>query len=284
MRENSPSSTASWVAAARGLGTLWPDDVRLADDPYGTAFADSRVTKLLARTRAARPIVMAPGFGTWVAYMQVRTRVFDDLARAIAAKPGAQVVLLGAGYDCRALRLPELARVPVFEVDHPATQQFKRDVLAKLHASSPSRYLTWNFEQQPMAELPGALAELGLDLAKPVLTIWEGVTMYLTDEAIDASLHAIRAWSAPGSRLAMLYAPRTVYAKPSLASRLVAAAVRRRGEPFRWGITPDALRPFLAERGFTVEIDRSIEDAARELLPARLAALVRHGSRYAVAS
>jgi methyltransferase (TIGR00027 family) len=284
MRENSPSSTASWVAAARGLGTLWPADVRLADDPYGTAFADSRVTKLIARTRAARPLVMAPGFGTWVAYMQVRTRVFDDLARAIAQQPGAQVVLLGAGYDCRALRLPELAHVPVFEVDHPATQQFKRDVLAKLHASSPSRYLTWNFEQQAMAELPGALAELGLDLGKPVLTIWEGVTMYLTEDAIDASLRAIRAWSAPGSQLGMLYASRERFDKPSLASRIVATAVRGMGEPFKWGITPEALRPFLAERGFTVDVDRSIEEAARDLLPANLAALVRGGSRYAVAS
>jgi methyltransferase (TIGR00027 family) len=135
-----------------------------------------------------------------------------------------------------------------------------------------------------MAELPGALAELGLDLAKPVLTIWEGVTMYLTEPAIDASLRAIRAWSAPGSQLGMLYASRETYHNPSLTSRLVAAAVRRRGEPFRWGTTPDALRPFLAERGFTVEVDRSISEAGHELLPAHLAALVRHGSRYAVAS
>ncbi len=285
MKDEVPSQTAAWVAAARGLGMQLPAEVRIADDPFGAAFTDSRMLRLLARSRIGGTIVSRPGLGTWVLYMQVRTRVLDDVARAFArSRAGAQVVLLGAGYDTRALRLPELAGVPVFEVDHPTTQRHKRAVLDELHAASPARYLTWNFEAQPLAELPGALAELGLDLAAPVLTIWEGVTMYLTEDAIAASLRAIRAWSAPASQLALTYFAKAELERPSLASRGIAKLVARHGEPFRWGSSPEALAPFLAEHGFTVDIDRSINVAAHELLPARLATFVRGGSRYAVAS
>ena len=76
---------------------------------------------------------------------------------------GRQVVLLGAGYDTRALRLPELADATVLEVDHPATQGRKRSVLAKLGADSPARYVTWDFETRAMEDLPDVLEEAGLD-------------------------------------------------------------------------------------------------------------------------
>ena len=316
MRSDAPSTTAAFVAAARELGMLLPDGVRIADDPYGAAFAGSKLPRLLARSRVGAPLVQLPGLGTWVSYMQVRTRVFDDVVRAFVARDArAQVVLLGAGYDCRALRLPELAHVPVFEVDHPTTQGHKRTVLAKLGTRSPAHYLTWNFEDRPMAELPDALAAAGLDRTAPVLTIWEGVTTYLTEAAIDASLRAIRAWSPageasgarseprsgersgprsggraneqtspPGSALALTYMTMGRVVPKSLATRVVATFVRSRGEPFRWGSTPEVLAPFLAERGFTVTRDRSFDDVAHELLPPRLAHLVRRGSRFAVAS
>jgi methyltransferase (TIGR00027 family) len=266
---------------------LLPDGVRLADDPYGAAFGHTRLSRVLLLAKpVGQKLVMSHGLGTWISYMQVRTRVLDDVVRAfVASRERPQLVLLGAGYDCRALRLRELARVPVFEVDHPTTQAHKREVLDKLGATSHAHYLTWDFETRPMAELPDALARAGLDRTSPVLTIWEGVTMYLTEGAIDASLRAIRAWSAPGSQLAMTYFAKDRIDTPSLASKVVASFVKSRGEPFRWGSTRKELAPFLAARGFTVEVDRSINDAAHELLPEKLAAIVRGGgSRYAVAS
>ncbi len=287
MKADAPSRTAEWVAAARNLGMLLPDELRIAEDPYGAAFTSSRVPKLLAITPGARRLVMMRGFGTWVTYMQVRTRVLDDHVRQFVArtKGRGQVVILGAGYDCRALRLPELAGVAVFEVDHPSTQRHKREVLDKLGASSPARYVTWDFEHRPMAQLPDALADAGLDRTRPTITIWEGVTMYLTEPAIDASIRAIRAWSGRGSALAMTYVAKARGSKTTLASRLVRMTVRRAGEPFRWAWEPDALGPYLRARGFTIEQDRSLNDVAYELLPPRFAGLVRKaGSRYAIAS
>ncbi|HEY0251568.1 MAG TPA: SAM-dependent methyltransferase [Kofleriaceae bacterium] len=267
--------TAAWVAAARTFGELLPDELHLADDPYGAAFANTRLPERLARTQLGRRLALAPGLGTWIMYMQVRTRVLDDIARTFAKRDGAQVVLLGAGYDCRALRLGALAHVPVFEVDHPATQRRKQRVLEKLGKASPATYVTWDFEQRAMDELPDALAEAGLDRTLPVLTIWEGVTMYLSEGAIEASLGAIRDWSAPGSQLAVTYFERVRIEHPNAWLRLVKSVVSAGGEPFVWGWNLDELPPYLAERGFRVVDNRTIDDRARDYVPGRIAKLVR---------
>jgi methyltransferase (TIGR00027 family) len=273
MRDERPSQTAAWVAAARGLGRLLPPDVRLADDPYGVAFAGRRLARFLERVEQRGPkwVATMPGVGHWILYMQVRTRVLDDEVRRFVDAGGRQLVLLGAGYDCRALRMPELAGATVFEIDHPATQRHKREVLDRLGARSPARYVTWDFEQRPMAELPGALALAGHDPARPTMTIWEGVTMYLTEPAIDASLAAIRTYGARSSVLAMTYFNRAVIDRPSLATRAIKALVGGVGEPFKWGWVPDELPGWMAARGLVVERDVSLAVAARTLLPPELA-------------
>ncbi|MGN6108405.1 MAG: SAM-dependent methyltransferase, partial [Kofleriaceae bacterium] len=239
MRDDTPSRTAAWVAAARQLGELLPEDVRLVDDPYGAAFTSPQLGALIqhatgeadepgARSRLTRvlralrgPLSALPGMRAWVIYMQVRTRIIDDALREFLASGGRQLVLLGAGYDCRALRLPELSGARVLEVDHPATQRHKRAVLERIGARSPSHYVTWDFETRALDDLPDALTAAGHDPAAPTFTIWEGVTMYLTEPAIDASLRAIAAWSAPRSRLAMTYVEKAVIGRPSLAVRAI---------------------------------------------------------------
>ena len=287
MRDDAPSRTAQWVAAARGMGRLLPEAVRIADDPYGLAFASPSIARLVDRTRDERPtranaIARVPGLSLWIAYMQVRTRLIDDAVRAFVAGGGRQVVVLGAGYDCRALRMPELADARVFEVDHPATQGHKRAVLDRLAARSPAHYLAWDFETRPMDDLPGALADAGHDPAAPTATIWEGVTMYLTEAAIDASLRAIASWSASGSVLALTYVTRQRMQR-SVAVRAVRAVVRSLGEPFRFGWDPDELPGYLAARGFALIGDVSTSDAAHQLLPHDLAAQIVQTDRVAIA-
>lgn len=270
MRDDTPSRTAQWVAAARGLGMLLPDDVRIADDPFGVAFASTRVQRMLDERR---PTLLAqlPGFKSWIAYMQVRTKLLDDAVRDFVDAGGHQVVLLGAGFDCRALRMPELADAVVYEVDHPATQGHKRGTLERIGAESPARYVSWDFETRAMDELADELAEAGHEAAAPTLTIWEGVTMYLTEPAIEASLAAIAAYSCAGSQLAMTYQAKVPGQKTSFATRLVQAAVARIGEPFKWGWDPAALPGYLEERGFALADDVSTPEAAHALLPPDLA-------------
>jgi methyltransferase (TIGR00027 family) len=299
MREDTPSRTAAWVAAARHLGRLLPPDIRLADDPFGAGFTSPKLARLIeqaieesspsplpAALRSIRhPLTRVPGLRSWILYMQVRTRVIDDALRAFVERGGRQLVILGAGYDCRALRMPELDDVVVFEIDHPATQGHKRSVLETAGAESPSIYVTWDFEERPVEDLPDALAESGHDAAQPTFTIWEGVTMYLSEPAIDASLRAIAEWSAPGSVLAMTYFARSRLARPSLATRAIRAVVATVGEPWRWGWAPEELPGYLGERGLQLAEDISLADAARELLPPELAALVAsHDRRVALAA
>ena len=285
MRDDTPSRTAAWVAAARQLGQLLPDDVRLADDPYGAAFTSRWLASLIEQAaaddgsqapldvtlrRLRAPLATMPGLSRWILYMQVRTRVIDDAIRAFADGGGGQLVLLGAGYDCRALRMPELAGARVLEIDHPATQDHKRATLAQLAVRSPATYVSWNFEERPMEDLPDVLAEAGHDPARPTFTVWEGVTMYLSEPAIDASLRAIAAWSAPGSRLAMTYFARSRIARPSLVTRALRAVVSGLGEPWQFGWEPEELPAYLAERGLELTDDVAISDAARLLLPPEL--------------
>ena len=283
MRDDTPSRTAQWVAAARGLGMLLPDDVRLADDPYGLAFTSTRLAGVLAQGPQA--LANLPGMRRWIVYMQIRTKLLDDAVRDFVGAGGDQVVLLGAGFDCRALRMPELAGAMVFEVDHPATQGHKQATLSRLGVASPAHYVTWDFETNPLDELGDALVAAGHAPGRPTLTIWEGVTMYLTEAAIDASLRAIADWSAAGSVLAMNYFPKERLTTRSLTTRVIRAAVATLGEPFKWGTSPEELVPFLADRGWIVRDDISTREAAVALLPPELArAAPATDSRVALAS
>jgi methyltransferase (TIGR00027 family) len=286
MRDDAPSRTAAFVAAARQLGQLLPAEAKLVDDPYGAAFTSPSAARIVERDASRLQLLGAlPGVREWVLYMQVRTRVIDDALREFIAGGGRQVVLLGAGYDCRAVRLPELADANVFEVDHPATQGHKRAVLDQLGVESPATYVTWDFESRALDDLPDELGNAGLDRADRVFTIWEGVTMYLTDAAIDASLRAIRNWSVDGSQLAMTYFAKSRITRPSLLTRAMKAVVSAVGEPWKFGWLPEELPAYLAQRNFTLVRDVAMSDAARELLPPSYAARVaKPDRRFALAA
>jgi methyltransferase (TIGR00027 family) len=134
--------------------------------------------------------------------------------------------------------------------------------------------LPWDFEHQPPAQLPAALASLGHDPTRPTLTIWEGVIAYLTEPAIEATVAAVRALSAPLSPFAFTYLERRFLAQRARA-RFLRSLLNRVGEPFRFGWDPAELPAWLAARGFSLESDRPANEAARELLPPAYAALVQ---------
>jgi O-methyltransferase involved in polyketide biosynthesis len=158
-------------------------------------------------------------------------------------------------------------QVGVGAVDHPATQEKKRRVLAEVGADTALvRYLPWDFESRPMADLPGRLSAVGHDASLPTLTLWEGVTMYLTPDAIDAAVSAVRALSAPGSSFVFTYFDRAVLTRPPLRMHVFRAVAARLGEPFRFGWDPLVLPAWLACRGFTLVSDLEHGDAL-ELAP-----------------
>jgi methyltransferase (TIGR00027 family) len=281
--DDKPSRTAQFVAATRALGSLLPDDAQLMDDPFGARVAPAGVGRLVALSRrlpSLRPLLrlLAAPMLPMIAYMQVRTRLIDDVVRTFCGFGGTQVVLLGAGFDARAARLSRvLDGARVFEVDHPATQALKRARFGDL----PVTFVPWDFERDAMATLGARLASLGHDAAHPTLTIWEGVTMYLTEPAIADSVAAVRSWSAPHSQLCFSYVERAQIDRPKLTTRLVKLAVRSWGEPWRFGWDPQKLGRWLGEHGYRLVSDADVDAAGQRLLPRRFAALLRKtGDRH----
>lgn len=183
------SRTAEHVALFRALETKRPD--RLFADDYATRFLPARY-RWLVRAAALQPVGHGiarlidrryPGGPRTSAI--ARTRLIDDLLAEAAPE---QVLLLGAGYDSRAHRIPGIPTT--YEVDHPATQRAKRRRIAdRPHV----HYLAVDLNERGLAE---ALATLP---GKRTAVIWEGVTNYLTEAAVDATLRDLARVTVPGS-------------------------------------------------------------------------------------
>jgi len=197
-----------------------------------------------------------------------RTRLIDDLVTDARSWIG-QLVILGAGFDARAYRLSGLAEVTVFEVDHPATQQAKREVLGRVLAGIvEGDPLAWHVRFVPIDlerdDLARALRAAGYRDDTRSLFVWEGVTNYLTPAAVDQTLGAVHGLAATGSLLVFTYVDRAVlagdYSRFPEARRWV-KGVRRRGEPWRFGLAPAEVAAFLAHRGFGLIGDLSTAQA-----------------------
>src|SRR5262249_10896737 len=127
---------------------------------------------------------MAPGA---LEFILAREQYIDDFLKACLSEGLDQVVILGAGFDTRAYRIPGIDKTRVFEVDHPATQEVKLKKLRKVIDPLPS-YVTFvsaDFNTQTLDE---RLAASGYDERCKTLFIWQGVTYFLTAEGIDSTL------------------------------------------------------------------------------------------------
>lgn len=288
MQTGRASQTAAWVATARSLGSLLPDELVLARDAYGVSFGSARL-RMLAQgltltPRLSRSLLLRAGpLTSLVLWMQLRTRALDDLARAYLTRGGKQIVLLGAGFDCRALRLMDRATdAKVYEIDHPATQARKRQVLGA-HAAPCVRYLPFDFEHDALSNLPRKLGELGFDARASTLTLWEGVTMYLSEQAIADSVEAVRSFSGQGSTLAFNYIDNDALKRPALGLKAITHVVKRAGEPYQFGWHPEGLGAWLNARGFELTRDVSEHELALQYWPHRAVRNTRAGRRIAVA-
>jgi methyltransferase (TIGR00027 family) len=237
MREGEPSFTSILVALGRAYAPRGRDPYpeRLASDPW-------RALAAAGARPVWRRVVRELSIGC-VDHLALRTATLDAFVRAAASEGIDQVVLLGAGLDARAWRLGVDARF--FEIDHPSTQRLKRERAP----SDASTFVPVDFTRD---DLGAALASAGHDANARTAWVWEGVTMYLPREAVDATLAIVSRRSAPGSRLALSYLdPSAVPLAP-----LVRIGFRALfGEPLDAGYTPDAMRALLDHHGFVVTFD-----------------------------
>jgi methyltransferase (TIGR00027 family) len=179
--------------------------------------------------------------------MVARTLKIDSAVRCAQA---AQVVILGAGLDGRAWRMPELDGSVVFEVDHPASQRDKRSRSERLKPTAREvRFVPIDFRHDDLA---GALIAAGHDPMQSTTWIWEGVVMYLGRRDIEATLQVVQARSSPGSRLII------AYHQPALMLFVIALIVRFMGEPIRTVLTPRQMLNLLGRHAFKVRTDEDI--------------------------
>ena len=175
----------------------------------------------------------------------LRTVAIDDAIRS--APSFEQFVILGAGLDARAWRMPELEGKDIFEIDHPATQTYKRERAAAFGAArGRHRYVDVDFERQSLAQ---RLQESGHRADAPTMWVWEGVVMYLFPQAVEQTLSVVAERSAPQSRLAVTYLP------PSVGRTLVGVATALFSERLRATYEPAELASLMSRVGLELVSD-----------------------------
>jgi methyltransferase (TIGR00027 family) len=205
MRADGPSLTALGVAARRlALARpAWPTGDAEAEDRLAHHLLDSMPAQALSLRRAS-----SASFAHWV---EARTEFFDAVLLAALAVPVPQTIIVGAGYDGRALRF-RTPGVTFFELDHPLTQKDKRERLTAVGARADDVvFVAADFVADDVDE---ALATAGHDAARPSLFLCEGVLRYLTEEVIGRLLQRLADRAAPGSALAVSIATREPGTEP----------------------------------------------------------------------
>ena len=221
------------------------------------------------------------GPGTYGAQV-MRTRYIDDVVDYYAEDGITQLVILGAGLDTRAFRMPSLAATTVYEADLPDIQQLKRKQLHNApERALEIRYVPIDFDSQPLGE---SLAAAGLDHGSPALFVWEGVTQYLTEAAVRSTLTFVGE-SAPGSAIVFTYILRSIVeGNPWVGWDSKLSQSLGTAEPWRFGLDRAELPAFLG--GFGLRLIEDVGDAeyqSRYLNPIGRQLLVSDAERVALA-
>jgi methyltransferase (TIGR00027 family) len=252
-----PSHTARAAAAHRAAHQLLE---------HGRIFSDPLAVRILGEDpdTVAREAAENPARRAMRTFIAARTRFAEDALAAAIEQGVRQLVVLGAGLDTYAYRGPQAGRIHIFEVDHPATQAWKRERLAAAEIPTPPTltFAPIDFERQT---LPGGLAAAGFDPSQQTFFTWLGVVPYLSEDAIWSTLafianlpkvaHVVFDYSDP---------PHTFSPAAREYHDLRAARVESIGESWVSYFEADILRPKLLALGFT-----EVEDLAPPQIAAR---------------
>lgn len=232
------SRTAVMVATYRGRATNRTP--ALCHDPHALALAGEDGPRYADAYEKA-----VPHIELWVA---LRTARIDEAVSHALDEGIRQVVILGAGLDARAARLAR-AGVRFFEVDMPSSQEDKKARVAELagYPVDAATYVPCDFEHDDFLD---RLVANGFRADEPAFFVWEGVSYYLTEAAVRATLSRVASGTHPGSTIVFdTFGKRFVRGEVKDGSDLVARdRVAEMGEPMYFGI--DDHVPFLYELGF----------------------------------
>ena len=253
MQAGQPSHTARGAAAYRAIHQTLEGGA-IFSDPFASKILDDETRARLDETAAD------PSLRPWRLFIAARSRFSEDTLAACVGRGVRQIVVLGAGLDTFSLRNPHADQgVRVFEVDYPATQGWKRERLRQAGLAIPSSltFAPVDFERQSLAD---GLKAAGFHADRPAFFQWLGVVMYLSRDAVSATLDFIA--GVPESEVVFDYAePFENYLADRRADVIaLAARAASLGEPWLSLFDPVELSEMLRNKGFGVVEDLGLAE------------------------
>ncbi len=274
-----PGSTGYGPALIRAMENLLPEDKRLFDDPYSEKFLSPFYKFFVILMRSPKILnflikireKLTPGI---IGGLICRTRYIDDVLNNAIREGVGTVVNLGAGMDTRAFRIPGIENIQYFELDFPELQKVKRAYIDKNIGEIPSNvfWVPIDFNRQDFGE---ELKKAGYTSSSRTLFIWEGVTQYISKEAVDNTLKYI-AQASTGSRIVFTYVLASFidgsYIPDGLNS-LYKFALKKKNPLWFCGFDPAEMREYLSKYslsliedvGYEEYLERYIKPKGRDL-------------------
>lgn len=261
--------TAQGVAKQRLIETLAKSDKRVINDPYADRFViGAGFIKLMGHKFSAWfGKKLAPGLHE---HLIARTRFIDDLIEKDANSGAEQYVILGAGYDLRAHRLDLPSSLRIFEVDQAEVQARKRSKLPEnLTNAANVTYVTVDFTHQSLAE---QLTAAGFDKSKPTIFTLEGVSQYITKEAVSSTIEELATLIQTTSATFFIsYVDEllnkdpeacfgTGYPNAARRAETIKILSAKVGEPWISFYTAEEIASLLSRNGFSVTENVTVED------------------------
>jgi methyltransferase (TIGR00027 family) len=241
-------NTALGAATCRLIEQSQPEQTRLFHDSVvkdlvGTPIRALMQFKSLRNYTIKQTDAIMPGiYGAQIC----RTRFIDEAVEQALSQGIGQVVILGAGLDTRPYRLAGMERVHVFEVDLPSVQEAKKKRLQKHFGRLPQHvsFVPIDFDKE---SLEAVLAGTAFDMSKPSVFVWEGVTQYLSEQAVRRTLDFVGT-SAPGSILIFTYVLQSVIERRSdlAGAEKLMDVVAKRGSSWLFGLEPSSVASYLS--------------------------------------
>jgi len=274
--EDRPSESALTVAFCRALATFDSRDEIRGPDTLAELFV-AEESRASLKDPAARAWLIEKFGGTYE-YFIARTLYGDRVLLEALNDRLPQVVLVGAGYDSRAYRFRDSLRgTRVFELDALPTQRRKKQLLdgAGLQPPSQLTLVPINFETQAPAEV---LMRAGFDPRKKTLFLWEGVSYYLSADAVEATFTFIRENSAPGSTVCFDYMVQAPDMQNRYGVKVVLDSWRKAytAEHVRFGVDEGAIETFLSQRGFRLIENLTTPEIEKRFLTLKDGSLAGH--------
>tara|TARA_B100000214_G_scaffold68573_1_gene45744 strand:+ start:8761 stop:9669 length:909 start_codon:yes stop_codon:yes gene_type:complete len=261
--------TAQGVAKQRLIETIAGPEKRVINDPYADCFViGSGIIKLMGhRFNAWLSEKLAPGFHE---HLISRTKFIDELVEKSSVDGIEQYVILGAGYDSRAHRLELPSSLRIFEVDQPEVSDIKLSKLPKeLPNSENVTYVDVDFSHQSLTE---RLMDAGFEIGKSTLFTLEGVSQYITKEAVSSSIKEMAALTKDTSSIFfMSYVDELLdqnpeacfgkgYPNPAKKANLIKGLSAKVGEPWISFYSDEEIESLLLQNGYSIDKNVTLED------------------------